>query len=185
MIIRFYQGWFQMLYIDVPLFLASTFSISESFYLVSPERALPQKLVAYLHKLLPALMALGIGLTITNSKKAVLEALVGHQSAFARTPAQYRGHRQEGQSSGERKNIASDWAVIPYVELLIGTLFRHDGLVRDCERELHHGTVPDSVRLWVLVHRIDVTLLQGQLRDSRVQGDRAEERSPKPFPVGV
>ena len=30
-------------------------------------------------------MALGIGLTITNSK-AVLEALVGHQSAFARTP---------------------------------------------------------------------------------------------------
>src|SRR6185437_4618263 len=34
MIIRFYQGWFQMLYIDLPLFLASTFSIS-SFYLVS------------------------------------------------------------------------------------------------------------------------------------------------------
>src|SRR6185312_4861350 len=34
MIIRFYQGWFQMLYIDVPLFLASTFSVS-SFYLVS------------------------------------------------------------------------------------------------------------------------------------------------------
>ena len=28
MIIRFYQGWFQMLYIDIPLFLASTFSIS-------------------------------------------------------------------------------------------------------------------------------------------------------------
>src|SRR5246127_1061188 len=34
MIIRFYQGWFQMLYIDLPLFMASTFSIS-SFYLVS------------------------------------------------------------------------------------------------------------------------------------------------------
>jgi cellulose synthase/poly-beta-1,6-N-acetylglucosamine synthase-like glycosyltransferase len=34
MVIRFYQGWFQMLYIDIPLFLASTFSIS-SFYLVS------------------------------------------------------------------------------------------------------------------------------------------------------
>jgi hypothetical protein len=31
MIIRFYQGWFQMLYIDLPLFMASTFSIS-SFY---------------------------------------------------------------------------------------------------------------------------------------------------------
>src|SRR5271170_154235 len=34
MIIRFYQGWFQMLIIDMPLFLASTFSIS-TFYLVS------------------------------------------------------------------------------------------------------------------------------------------------------
>jgi cellulose synthase/poly-beta-1,6-N-acetylglucosamine synthase-like glycosyltransferase len=34
MIVRFYQGWFQMLVIDLPLFLASTCSIS-SFYLVA------------------------------------------------------------------------------------------------------------------------------------------------------
>jgi cellulose synthase/poly-beta-1,6-N-acetylglucosamine synthase-like glycosyltransferase len=34
MIVRFYQGWFQMLLIDLPLFLASTCSIS-SFYLVA------------------------------------------------------------------------------------------------------------------------------------------------------
>ena len=32
MIIRFYQGWFQMLYIDLPLFMASTFSISSSIW---------------------------------------------------------------------------------------------------------------------------------------------------------
>ena len=42
MIIRFYQGWFQMLYIDLPLFLASTFSIS-SFYLVSQRELFPGK----------------------------------------------------------------------------------------------------------------------------------------------
>jgi cellulose synthase/poly-beta-1,6-N-acetylglucosamine synthase-like glycosyltransferase len=36
MIIRFYQGWFQMLYIDLPLFMASTFSIS-SFYLAAAD----------------------------------------------------------------------------------------------------------------------------------------------------
>src|SRR6201997_126741 len=41
MIIRFYQGWFQMLYIDLPLFLASTFSIS-SFYLVSQRELFPK-----------------------------------------------------------------------------------------------------------------------------------------------
>src|SRR5437763_10119266 len=42
MIIRFYQGWFQMLYIDLPLFLASTFSIS-SFYLVSQRELFPRR----------------------------------------------------------------------------------------------------------------------------------------------
>ena len=39
-------------------------------------------------------MALGIGLTITNTK-AVLEALIGKQSAFARTP-KYRVVTQAG-----------------------------------------------------------------------------------------
>ena len=43
MICRFYQGWFQMLLIDVPLFTASTFSIAV-FYLMSRARALPQDL---------------------------------------------------------------------------------------------------------------------------------------------
>jgi len=41
MICRFYQGWFQMLLIDFPLFTASTFSIAV-FYLMS-ERELFQK----------------------------------------------------------------------------------------------------------------------------------------------
>ncbi len=45
MVIRFYQGWFQMLYIDLPLFMASTFSIS-SFYLVSQKELFPRKLAA-------------------------------------------------------------------------------------------------------------------------------------------
>ena len=61
MIIRFYQGWFQMLYIDLPLFMASTFSIS-SFYLVSQKELFPKTWPrAFLY--LPLLMALGIGLT--------------------------------------------------------------------------------------------------------------------------
>src|ERR1017187_5403372 len=83
MIIRFYQGWFQMLYIDLPLFMASTFSIS-SFYLVSQKELFPKSWPRSL-LYLPLLMALGIGLTVTNTI-AVLEALVGKQTAFARTP---------------------------------------------------------------------------------------------------
>ena len=38
MIVRFYQGWFQMLLIDLPIFLASSCSIS-GFYM-SAQRAL-------------------------------------------------------------------------------------------------------------------------------------------------
>src|SRR5260370_18297588 len=83
MIIRFYQGWFQMLYIDLPLFMASTFSIS-SFYLVSQKELFPKSWPRSL-LYLPLLMALGIGLTVTNTR-AVLEALAGNQTAFALTP---------------------------------------------------------------------------------------------------
>jgi len=96
MVIRFYQGWFQMLYIDVPLFLASTFSIS-SFYLVSQRELFPKtwpRALLYL----PFLMALGIGLTVTNTI-AVIEALVGKQTAFARTP-KYRLESKKRQAAG-------------------------------------------------------------------------------------
>ena len=118
MIIRSYQGWFQMLCIDLPLFLASTFSIS-SFYLVSQKELFPKSwLRTFLY--LPALMGLGIGLTITNSK-AVMEALVGIQSPFARTP-KYRVVSKKERSAAAKK-YRKRLGLIPYVELLIGCYF--------------------------------------------------------------
>src|SRR5436309_9443786 len=59
MIIRFYQGWFQMLYIDLPLFMASCFSIS-SFYLVSQKELFPRSCPKLLLKQ-QLLMPLGTG----------------------------------------------------------------------------------------------------------------------------
>jgi cellulose synthase/poly-beta-1,6-N-acetylglucosamine synthase-like glycosyltransferase len=118
MIIRFYQGWFQMLYIDLPLFMASTFSIS-SFYLVSQKELFPNNWKrTFLY--LPFLMALGIGLTITNSR-AVLEALFGIQSPFARTP-KYRVESTRDAAARARKyRRRLGW--VPWVELLIGCYF--------------------------------------------------------------
>ena len=46
MIVRFYQGWFQMVVIDLPLFLASTCSIS-SFYLVAQKELRPKNVVSH------------------------------------------------------------------------------------------------------------------------------------------
>ena len=151
MIIRFYQGWFQMLYIDMPLFLASTFSIS-SFYLVSQKELFP-KTWYRTFLFLPALMALGIGLTITNSK-AVLEALVGHQSAFARTP-KYRVVDKKDKS--DRREEISQASGLDSLSRAAGRhLFRADSLVRHRQRELHHRSVPVPVRLRILVHGTDV-----------------------------
>jgi cellulose synthase/poly-beta-1,6-N-acetylglucosamine synthase-like glycosyltransferase len=117
MIIRFYQGWFQMLYIDLPLFMASTCSIS-SFYLVSQRELFPKTWWrTYLY--LPLLMALGIGLTITNAK-AVLEALFGIKSAFARTP-KYRVETKKDKVRSAKYRRRLGW--VPYIELVIGTYF--------------------------------------------------------------
>ena len=117
MMIRFYQGWFQMLYIDLPLFMASTFSVS-SFYLVSQRELFPGKWYrTFLY--LPFLMALGIGLTVTNTR-AVLEAIVGKKTAFVRTP-KYRveSKADKVRTSTYRKRLG--W--IPWIELAIGTYF--------------------------------------------------------------
>src|SRR5579872_3715155 len=117
MVIRFYQGWFQMLYIDLPLFMASTFSIS-SFYLVSQRELFPRSWPRAL-LYLPFLMALGIGLTITNTK-AVIEALIGKETAFARTP-KYRVVSKQDKVGATKYRKRLGW--VPWLELLVGTYF--------------------------------------------------------------
>jgi len=70
MIVRFQQGWFQMLLIDLPLFLASTCSILAS--ISSRRESFAQDLAAqFLY--LPFVMATGIGISVRNAQ-AVLEA---------------------------------------------------------------------------------------------------------------
>ena len=178
MMIRFYQGWFQMLYIDLPLFLASTFSIS-SFYLVSQRELYPKTwLRTFLY--LPALMGLGIGLTITNSK-AVMEALIGIKSPFARTP-KYRVLSKKEKSAAAKK-YRKRLGLIPYVELLIGSYFALTiwyAIVNE-----NYVTVPFLVLfVWGYCYTGIMSLLQGRF-DVFGQARAAEEHSVKPFPVGV
>ena len=177
MIIRSYQGWFQMLYIDLPLFLASTFSIS-SFYLVSQKELFPKSwLRTFLY--LPPLMGLGIGLTITNTK-AVLEAIVGKQTAFARTP-KYRIVTKQDKSMAAKK-YRKRLGFVPYIELAIGTYFALT--VWYAMSVENYFTVPFLI-LFVFGYWYTglMSLLQGRF-DSLV-ASRGEEHSTKPFPVGV
>jgi cellulose synthase/poly-beta-1,6-N-acetylglucosamine synthase-like glycosyltransferase len=174
MIIRFYQGWFQMLYIDLPLFMASTFSIS-SFYLVSQKELFPK---SWLRSLLylPLLMALGIGLTITNTR-AVLEALVGKQTAFARTP-KYRVESKKDRVGAKKYRKRLGW--VPWIELLIGTYFAL-AVFYAIDNE-NYFTVP-FLLLFVIGYWVTglMSLLQGRFAGLSV----GSETHSKPFPVGV
>jgi cellulose synthase/poly-beta-1,6-N-acetylglucosamine synthase-like glycosyltransferase len=177
MIIRFYQGWFQMLYIDLPLFLASTFSIS-SFYLVSQKVLFPRTwLRTFIY--LPFLMALGIGLTITNTK-AVMEALFGHQTAFARTP-KYRV-----QVKGERSKAAPKYrkrlGIVPWIEIAIGCYFAFTvwyAVVNE-----NYFTVPFLI-IFVVGYWVTGLMSLFQGRFERFTGSVGAELHEKPFPVGV
>jgi cellulose synthase/poly-beta-1,6-N-acetylglucosamine synthase-like glycosyltransferase len=174
MIIRFYQGWFQMLYIDLPLFMASTFSIS-SFYLVSQRELFPRRwprAILYL----PFLMALGIGLTITNTI-AVLEALVGKQTAFARTPKYHvESKKDKVRASKYRRRLG--W--VPWIELLIGSYFALT-VYYALDNE-NYITVPFLI-LFVVGYWYTglMSLLQGRFSGLTL----GTESHSKPFPVGV
>jgi len=118
MIVRFYMGWFQMLTIDLPLIIASFWSIS-LFYVVAHRELFPNNWKRAL-LFLPALMAAGVALTIINSR-AVLEALIGHQTSFARTPKYAIGGTQKIKLENVQYRRRSGW--LPYAELAVGTFF--------------------------------------------------------------
>ncbi len=117
MIVRFYQGWFQMLLIDLPLFLASSCSIS-GFYLTA-QRALYPKQWKRTILYLPFVMAVGIGLSVRNAK-AVLEAIFGVKSEFARTPKYLIG--ADG-GSWRKKSYRNRAGWMPYLEVALGLYF--------------------------------------------------------------
>ena len=176
MIIRSWQGWVQMLLIDFPLFMASTMSIS-SFYLVSQKELFPRRWYrTFLY--LPFLMSLGVGLTITNTK-AVMEALFGVQSAFARTP-KYRVQKK-GEKNLAAKKYRKRLGIIPWIELLIGCYFAFT--VWYAVTSENYFTVP-FLLLFVLGYWYTglLSLLQGRFERGGSSGGELHE---KPYPVGI
>jgi cellulose synthase/poly-beta-1,6-N-acetylglucosamine synthase-like glycosyltransferase len=177
MICRFYMGWFQMLLIDFPLFTASTFSIAV-FYVMSQRELYPKNWKKTFYYL-PFLMALGIGLTVTNTK-AVMEALFGIKSAFVRTP-KYRvalkGEKSQAAKYRKRLKLA------PWIELLAGCWFAW--VIYYTFTNHNYFTAPFLI-LFVLGYWYTglMSLLQGRFERWRT-GVSPDESSPKPFPVGV
>jgi cellulose synthase/poly-beta-1,6-N-acetylglucosamine synthase-like glycosyltransferase len=133
MYVRYNMGWTEMLLIDVPLFAAATLSVC-NFYVVA-QRELYSDWRQRL-KYLPFLMSIGIGLCVNNSK-AVLEAVFGKQSEFARTP-KYGIERDSDEWIG--KKYHQTVGLQPLIEVALGLYFT--GTVFYALANQIYGTLP-------------------------------------------
>lgn len=120
MMVRFYMGWQQLLLIDVPLLIATFFSVI-FFYVYTQKVRDPQGWKRSI-VLMPVLLAAGAALTIINSR-AVAEALLGIQTSFVRTPkyAITGGKKEQVAATPKKYRRRSGW--LPYLELAFGTYF--------------------------------------------------------------
>jgi len=117
LLVRYNQGLYQLMVLDVPLLFFSTVSVvlfygSAVWYL---DKSRGSRL---LH--LPLVMGLGIGLAFSNAR-AVLEALVGVKSDFVRTP-KYRVEATDDES-WKRKKYKRKHGWLPLLELSFAVYF--------------------------------------------------------------
>ena len=106
-------GWYRVLLVDLPLFAGATGVISRFYIYAQREIYLDWKTRL---KYLPAVLAFGMGVSINNAC-GVLQALVGYETPFLRTPKYEVVGKGDGwlkKQYGLRKNWMS------YVELGVG-----------------------------------------------------------------
>ena len=159
MIVRFYQGWFQVLTIDLPLFIASTCSIS-SFYLAA-ERTFYPKTWKRTFLYLPFVMALGIGLAVRNAL-AVIEAILGKKSEFVRTPKYRVEASGKNRNAWIKKSYKKSAGLMPYLEIALGIYFA--GAVIYSIQIENYATVPFFILfIWGYLYTGVMSLAQPQI----------------------
>jgi cellulose synthase/poly-beta-1,6-N-acetylglucosamine synthase-like glycosyltransferase len=115
-VVRVSHGWIEVLLLDLPFFATATMSVCV-FYVASQREihASTWQRIKYL----PYLMALGIGLSV-NQARAVVEALLGHQTVFTRTP---KSGVQGGAVAAPRKRYRVGLSLQPLLELALAAYF--------------------------------------------------------------
>jgi cellulose synthase/poly-beta-1,6-N-acetylglucosamine synthase-like glycosyltransferase len=81
-LVRLHQGLYEALMLDLPIFLSATLSICVFYWTSQREQGRSGWDTL---RIMPAVLGLGIGVSVNNAK-AVVEAFIGHQSPFVRTP---------------------------------------------------------------------------------------------------
>jgi cellulose synthase/poly-beta-1,6-N-acetylglucosamine synthase-like glycosyltransferase len=129
--VRVGHGWFEVMLLDIPFFAAATASVC-SFYFAS-QREIGMTVWQRV-RYMPFLMALGIGLSVNNSR-AVVEALLGQQSGFTRTPK--HGIRRPGESVA-RKRYKAAVTLQPIIELGLAAYMTY-GVLFVLERGVYYS----------------------------------------------
>jgi cellulose synthase/poly-beta-1,6-N-acetylglucosamine synthase-like glycosyltransferase len=135
LIVRFNQGLFQMMLLDLPLMFFATLSVV-SFYGTSIYYRYPNEKRRFL--LIPLAMAMGIGLVFSNTR-AVLEALFGVKSSFIRTP-KYRVENSKDNWLTAATKYKRNRGWLPYIELAFALYFV--GAVAYAIRSNIYATIP-------------------------------------------
>jgi len=117
LVIRYNQGFYQLMLLDVPLLFFSTISVvlfygTAVWYLDKTPRSRLMRL--------PLVMGLGIGLAFSNAR-AVFEALAGVKSDFVRTP-KYRVEKADDET-WKRKRYKRNHGWLPLLELTFAVYF--------------------------------------------------------------
>jgi cellulose synthase/poly-beta-1,6-N-acetylglucosamine synthase-like glycosyltransferase len=117
MVIRYNMGLYEMLIVDIPLFMGATLSVC-SFYLSSQKEIFGRDWKRRI-RYLPAVLSVGIGISVNNAK-AVLEALLGIQSSFRRTP---KYHVEAVGDEWKSKRYRGTLDFLPFLELGLAAYF--------------------------------------------------------------
>lgn len=114
----FGNSWVKAVLVDIPVFLFASLSVIV-FYLTAQGAQTKGgwwKTLPYL----PLLLALGIGMSINNGK-AVIEALLGQESEFVRTPKY--GVETQTQIRRQKPKYAAGKSLVLWIEVLLALYF--------------------------------------------------------------
>ena len=118
MIVRFYMGAFQMVFLDLPLIMASFWSIS-AFYVVAYRELYPKHWKRSVF-LLPMLMAVGVALTIINTRAVHGSAVWAFAARLCARP-KYAIEGRPVNLEHKKYRRKSGW--LPYIEIAVGSYF--------------------------------------------------------------
>jgi cellulose synthase/poly-beta-1,6-N-acetylglucosamine synthase-like glycosyltransferase len=117
LLVRYNQGFYHLMIFDVPLLFFSTISVI-LFYGTAVWYLDEKPSFRLVH--LPLVMSLGIGLAFSNAR-AVIEALIGHQTEFVRTP-KYKVEEAKDET-WKKKKYKRKRGWLPLLELAFSVYF--------------------------------------------------------------